>query len=277
MGLINFILNLAALLLWLGWRGSRPDPLLKLSPATLAGTLRRTSPTRLTRWKHLGGLVALLLGRSVIYWEIGPAVDWTPRLELVAIDLPFRSEVPARMVLFSFFSFAATLVVFYLSLLLLSAINRRVTDAEPLQKFVRAQLGRVERLPLLGKLLLPPLALTTLWVLLSPLLARWSLTPAAPSLDMVLWQGLLISVGVCLVWKHVIAALLLLQFLNNYIYFGNHPLWNYVNLTSRQLLSPLRWLPLQVGRMDFAPVVGIVVVFLLAEFVQHWLPKIYPS
>jgi uncharacterized protein YggT (Ycf19 family) len=277
MGLINFILNLAALLLWLGWRGIRPDPLLKPSPASLAGTLRRTSPTALARWKYLGGLAALLLGRPVIYWEIGPTVDWTPRLQLGAIAPPFCSEVPARMVLFSLFSFAATLVVFYLSLLLLSAINRRVTDAEPLQKFVRGQLGRIEQLPLPGKLLLPAVAATLLWALFSPLLSRWSVTPPSPSFDVVLWQGLLIGLGVCLVWKHVIAGLLLLHFLNNYIYFGSHPFWNYVNLTSRQLLSPLRWLPLQLGRMDFAPVVGMVVVFLLAEFIQHWLPKLYPS
>jgi uncharacterized protein YggT (Ycf19 family) len=277
MGLINFILNLAGLLLWLSWRGSRPDPLLKPSAASLAGTLRRTSPTAMTRWKYFGGLVALLLGRSVIYWEIGPAVDWTPRLQLVAIAPPFRSEVPARMVLFSLFSFAATLVVFYLSLLLLSAINRRVSDAEPLQKLVRRQLGRVERLPLSGKLLLPAIAVTALWALLSPLLTRWSITPPVASFDMVLWQGLLIGVGVCLVWKYVIAGLLLLHFLNNYIYFGNHPLWNYVSLTSRHLLAPLRGLPLQFGRMDLAPVVGIVAVFLAAEFIQHWLPKIYPS
>ena len=41
MGLIDFILNLAGLLLWLNWRAAKADPLGKPAPATLIGTLRR--------------------------------------------------------------------------------------------------------------------------------------------------------------------------------------------------------------------------------------------
>ena len=39
MGLIDFILNLAGVLLWLGWRSIRFDPLGRSTPATLVGTL----------------------------------------------------------------------------------------------------------------------------------------------------------------------------------------------------------------------------------------------
>ena len=44
MGIIDFILNLAGLLLWLNWRALRFDPLGKRTPATLIGTLRRAEP-----------------------------------------------------------------------------------------------------------------------------------------------------------------------------------------------------------------------------------------
>ncbi len=46
MALIDFILNLAGLLLWLNWRSVRLDPLGKRTPATLIGTLRRAEPQR---------------------------------------------------------------------------------------------------------------------------------------------------------------------------------------------------------------------------------------
>jgi hypothetical protein len=64
MPLIDFILNLAGLLLWLNWRSSRFDPLAHTSAATLAGTLKRAEPRRFQGWPFLGGLVGLLLLRA---------------------------------------------------------------------------------------------------------------------------------------------------------------------------------------------------------------------
>ena len=55
-------------------------------------------------------------------------------------------------------------------------------------------------------------------------------------------------------WKYFIVGILLLHLLNSYVYFGNHPFWNFVNATARNLLYPLRWLPLRVGKVDFAAV-----------------------
>src|SRR3974390_1650027 len=77
MGLIDFILNLAGLLLWLNWRAVRLDPLSRATPATLAGTLRRAEAPRLKRWHFLAALGGLLLLRAVLYWQIGSAVNWT--------------------------------------------------------------------------------------------------------------------------------------------------------------------------------------------------------
>ena len=270
MGVINLILNLAGLLIWLGWRDLAINPLIENSATPLARTLRHAGPDKLIRWKYLGGLAGLLLLRPLIYWWIGPAVNTKPLyLQLVAIAIPFRCDLFGQMVLFSLASFGVTLLFFYLALLLLSLVNRGVSDAEPLQKFVRNHLGRVEHLPFVVKLLLPVLVTTALWLVLSPLLARAEILPHASSAGALVKQGLLISVGTGLVCKYVVATVLLLHFLNSYIYFGNHPLWNFVNATARRLLAPLRWLPLKFGRMDFAPVVGIVVVFLLATVIEN--------
>ena len=64
MSLIDFILNLAGLLLWLNWRTLPFDPLSKTTPATLVGTLRRAAPTRVKRWHFLAALGALLVLRA---------------------------------------------------------------------------------------------------------------------------------------------------------------------------------------------------------------------
>lgn len=277
MGLIHSMLDLAVLLLWLGWRDVTSGALLQNSATPLVRTLRQAGTTTVVRRKYLIGLAGLLLLRALIYWWIGAAVNWIPQLDLVAIVIPFRSELLGRMLLFSFCSFGATLMSFYLALLLLSLVNRAVPDTEPLQKFVRSHLGWFERLPWLVKLVLPIGAVLLLRLGLSPLLNWWDILPAAVTVGAAVKQGLLIGVGACLIWKHVIAGLLLLYFLNSYVYFGSHPLWNYVNHTSRRLLTPLRWVPLRFGRMDFAPVMGIVVVYLLGALVERWLPRLYPA
>ena len=115
MGLIDFILNLAGLLLWLNWRSIRFDPLGRRMPATLIGTLRRAEPRRLRRWHLLAALGGLLLLRAALYWQIGSGVGWAAgKLDLGVIELSFRSDSFGRILLFSILSFGLTLGVFYL-------------------------------------------------------------------------------------------------------------------------------------------------------------------
>src|SRR6266567_2470389 len=147
MSLIDFILNLACVLLWLNARSIRFDPLAKTSAASLAGTLRRAEPNRLRGWHFLAMLAAVLFCRAVLYAQIGPAVDWTPNLRLGAIAIPFRSDIFGRMLLFSVLSFAVTLAVFYLWCLLLSLVNGRTVDTDSLQRLVEIHLGRLGRWP----------------------------------------------------------------------------------------------------------------------------------
>jgi len=278
MGLINFILNLAGLLLWLGWLDSISNPLPPAAESPLARTLRRAGPSKWEKWKNLAGLGGLLLGRTVLYWWIGPAVNWTPKLQLVVV-IPFRSEFFGRMLLFSLTSFGTVLAVFYLVLLFFSLVNRRLPDGDPLQKFVRRHLGKIERLPWPVKLALPFLVVLVLWFGLHPALVRWDIIPPASSLGAMFLQSVLICVDLCLVWRHVIAAVLLLHFLSSYVYFGKNPVWSFANATAQRLLAPLRGLPLVAGRIDLRPVVVIAFVYLLGELLLYVLhhPKVYPA
>ncbi len=273
MALIDFILNLAGLLLWLNWRSVRLDPLGKRTPATLIGTLRRAEPRRWQRWHLLAALGGLLLLRAVFYWQIGSAAHWTGILNLSVITLSFRSDFFARMLWFSIFSFGLTLGVFYLWLLLLSILAG--PDPLPFHRLVRVPLGGIDHWPRKVKLLLPLTVTAAFWWLSTWLLAWLQIIPKPVSGMHRFEQALVIGLNSYLVWKYLIGALLTLHLLNSYIYFGKHPLWSYVNAKARTLLSPLRAVPLRVGKVDFAPVVGLALVFLAAELAGRGLFFIY--
>lgn len=277
MGIIDFILNLAGLLLWLNWRALKADPLGAKKPATLLGALRRAGPQRFRQWHLLAAIGALIFLRAIFYQQIGSAVHWTGNLDLGVIVLSFRSEWFGNMLLFSTLSFGLTLGVFYLWLLFLSLVAPRNSGSEPTRLLLRTQLGTIDRWPFKVKLFLPLVATTLLWWVLSWLFVGLQIIPRPVSEAHRIEASLVIGLNSYLAWKFVIAALLLLQLINTYIYFGAHSFWNYVGGTARILLKPLGKLPLRVGKVDFAPLVGLAIVFLIAGLAERGLSALYQS
>ena len=272
MGLIDFILNLAGLLLWLNWRAAKADPLGRPVPATLIGTLRRAEPANASRWHLPAVLGGLLLLRALFYWQIGSALKpvWAGTLDLGVIAPSFVSSSFWRILLFSIFSFARMFGIFYLWLVLLSILDGPM----PTHRLVKMQLGKVDGWPRWIKFLLPLAVIALVWGLASWPFA-WLHPKPAMSAAHRIEESLVIALGSYLVWKFLIAALLTLHLLNSYIYFGKNPFWNYVNATAKKLLRPLEKIPLRTGRADFTPVVGIALVFLLAELAGRALVFIY--
>lgn len=271
MDLIDFILNLAGLLLWLNWRAGKADPIGKPTPATLIGTLRRAEPANARRWHLPAVLGGLLLLRALFYWQIGSAAGWIGKLDLGVVVIPFRSNLFGQMLLFSIFSFARMFGIVCLWLLLLSILGGPV----PTHRLIKMQLGKIDGWPRWMKLLLPLAVITLAWGLASWPLAWLHIIPQPVSVLHRAVESLAIALGGYLAWKFLIAALLALHLLNSYIYFGRHPFWNYVNATARQLLRPLEKIPLRAGKADFAPVAGIALVFLLAGAAEFFLGRLY--
>jgi uncharacterized protein YggT (Ycf19 family) len=269
MAYVDFILNLAGLLLWLNWRSLRFDPLTRRTPATLMGTLRPASPKKLRRWHFVLFIVGLLFLRAVVYRWLAPF--WVGKLDLGVTVPPFRSDSFEAMLVFSFFSFGLALGIFFVGLLLLSLLQ----GPEPIQGLVKIPLGRVDGWPRWTKILLPLLAAAVAWWLAGWLLIRLQILPPPISVAQRLEQSLVIGLNGYLVWKFPVGAILALHLLNSYIYFGRHPFWKYVNVTAQKLLRPLKSIPLQLGRVDFAPLVGIALVFLAAEGAGRVLAWIY--
>jgi uncharacterized protein YggT (Ycf19 family) len=277
MDLIDFLLNLAGLLLWLNWLSVRFDPLARPTAATLAGTLRKAGYPRGRRWRLALALGGLLLGRTLLYWHIGTAVNWFPSLRLVAITLSFPCDFYSfdRVLLFSGLSFVVMLVAFYSGLLLLSFLRERTPEGDPFLRLARAHLGWVARWPWPLRLILPLLVAGGLWLALQPLLTTLAILPRPVSGPHRLEQALLIGLGAYLAWKYFIAGLLTLHIVNSYVFLGNHAFWNFVTVAAHGLLRPLQRLPLRMGRVDFAPVLGLALVFVLAEFGSRGLTQLY--
>ena len=271
MSLIDLILNLASLLLWLNWRTLPFDPLSTATPATLIGTLRRAEPASYKRWHFAAALGALLMLRASFYRLLGPTVEWTGTLNLIATRLAFRSDSFTLMLLYSALSFGLLLGIFILCLLLLSVLSPDSGGNHFLIRLARAHLGFVAGWPTWRKLVLPFPAGLALWWLWSWPLAWWGLIPQPVSAVARLAQATLVGLSAYFAWKYLIAALLTAYLLHNYLYLGRHVIWNFVDETARQLLKPLRQLPLRIGKVDFAPVVAIVMLFLAAQIAEHGL------
>jgi hypothetical protein len=271
MGYIDFILNLAGLLLWLNWRSaglSAPPPAL-----TLASTLKRTEAEPGNRWLFLAGLPSVLLVRSLLYWQMAPALDWTPNLSFGAIVVSFRVDMLGRAFLYSFLSFGLMLGAFFSWICLVSAVNHRMEETDSCQRLIQLHLGWLGRLPALVQLLVPFLVASLLWLLAGSLFVRLGMMPAPQGLGHTLQQSLVIGGSLVLAWKYLLAGLFVLHFLNSYVYLGGAPFWNFITVTGRNLLYPLSWC--RFGKLDLAPVLGIALVIGLGEAGEYWLPELY--
>lgn len=275
--LIDYILNLAGLLVWLHWRAMKFDPLARTTPATLVGTLRRAEPQRLRSWQLLLGLTSLLVVRAWLYWQVGSAAGWTASLHLGFIVLAFRSDFFLTALLYSFLSFAKVLLVVYFWLIILVLINGPSTESDPILRLIRLHLGRLARWPRWALVLLPFVVTTWLWIMVHPLLEQAGVINVSRSTWRVALQGALVGLTLWGTLKYLLPAVLFAHLIANYVYLGSSPLWDFTATTSRRLLTPLRRLPLRIGRLDLGPVIGAVLLLLLLDALPNYLLVRYPE
>jgi uncharacterized protein YggT (Ycf19 family) len=273
---IDFILNIAGLLLWLNWRSARLDPFNRGIPATLAGTVRRAEPMRLKRWHFFAALAGLLLIRAWFYEHIGAAANWTPKLNLTVVTPAFPLVTRGHdfflsALIFSLASFFRLLVIVYVWLLAIAMLNRRETNLDPLQKLLLVQLGRVGRWPVLVQLIFSVLIIAVIWALFHPLLLHVGVTSPIRSNSLLFAQGAVLTLIAYLSLKYLFLAFLIVHLIITYVYLGANPVWEFINMTSRNLLAPLYRLPLRFGRIDFTPIVGIILVVLLLFVLPNYL------
>lgn len=270
MALLDFILNLVGLLLWFNWRAARFDPLAASRPATLAGTIRRAEKATLQRWHLPLLLLGLLLLRAPLYVTFGTALNWTGKIDVGPIAVPFRADAGVYvMLLFSFYSFGVMLAVFLIWALFLSAVKAAAPEADSLRQLLRLHLGRAENWPRTVKLVLPLVLVALVWWLAGWPLPYFNILPAPPDMVSRWEQALLVGLGSYLALKYLLVGIFALYAVHSYVYFGRQPFWQHLDLVARQLLRPLRRLPLRLGRIDLAPVAAIALTLLAAEAIEN--------
>jgi uncharacterized protein YggT (Ycf19 family) len=266
---VDFILNLAAVLLWFNWRSLRIEFSNRAAAGTLAGTLKRAAPHSLRPWYFLAGLLALLMLRALVYEYIGAPAGWRARVNLGPVVLAFRSDVRPAIMVYSLLSFGRTLAIAYFWITALVILNRGAANPDPIQKLLAAQLGWVARWPLPAMVCVSFLGVAVAWLAVHPLLLGVDVVTRAP-LTRLVQQSLLLNVTLCCTLKYLFPPLLLLHFISTYVYLGGSPAWEFISATAENLLAPLKPLPLRIAKLDFAPLAGVALILCLL----HWAPGI---
>jgi hypothetical protein len=264
MNIIDWLLNIACVFLWIDWRSGRIGrPQTALS---IASALRHTGRPSSRGLGSLAALFAILLIRPLFYFSIGPSINWTGSLNFIAIAIPWRSDVLSRMYLFSTLSFLIALGIYYSWLFLLAGVNRHrgpINDEDVMHRFVRGQLGLLDRIPWWLKLFIPSLVAAIFWMLLSILLVELELIPPTQNPNAMRGQATAFALAALLSWKWLLVFIFIVHLLNLYVYLGTHPVWTYLSASARIVLYPLSFL--RVGKFDLSPVVGIAIVLLVTE------------
>ena len=192
-------------------------------------------------------------------------MNWTPKLDLYFVVLTFHGADFLPTLVFSLLSFLRAILVLYFWLLTLAAINRQASASDPFQKMISLQLGRAAHWSWLTQITLPILVTGVLWAAFHPVLVRFGVATRTLSDLHLLGQSLLVGVGLIFSLKQLLPAFLLVHLVASYIYLGKSPVLDFASLTARNLLAPLNHLSLRVGKADFAPMLGIVLIWLLLD------------
>jgi uncharacterized protein YggT (Ycf19 family) len=262
-------------LLWLNWRSRGLTSLPSAPGIALIGTLKRAGRRRVERWPSSVALVVILAARAILYAEVGSSTRWTPSLSFGPIALHFRTDDFGRMQLFSFLSFALFLAGSYFSLFLIAAVNGSAPKNEPWTALIRAHLGVFGRMPAWMLLLAPFFSTFVFWIALCPVFETLQLMVATKSFSRVAEQALVIGLSAWTLWQYAVAVVLMLYIVSSYVYLGRAPFWNFIALTARNLLRPLSVLPLRLGKIDLAPLLGLALVMALGLYAPRGLVWLY--
>ena len=274
MSVLDFLLNLAALLLWLSWRGI--GTVQASGPAgTLLGNLKPADRRTGVRHSYLIGLFALLLGRAVVYRQFGPAWDWNPSWSPGAASLVFRSDHFLRMLACSLLGFGWTLFGLFASMCLVAAVNRPPQDKDGLTREIRRSLGLLANLPPVILLILPVLVLGVCWLFLGWISAQSGLVPRLHNWQHLVQQAGVVGLAAILIWRWLLTLVLGLYFLNSYVFFGASPFWDFIQQTGNHLVRPFAWA--RFGRVNFPPLLVLGLVWLVYGILGTGFPGLKSS
>jgi uncharacterized protein YggT (Ycf19 family) len=275
MSFLDLMLNWIGVLLWLNWRSSAPITPFHAPATTLLSTLKPTTTENVKKTSSLIILILLVLLRPFLYQYLGVYYDWVPSLSFGPVVLNFRSDYLSRMFVYSVLGLAKTMGIIYIWALFLSVFPPLKKSNDFLSRIVKVLLGALDKLPFLIKVILPFFVGVLVWIILTWALASLDIIPRVTTFKLVFQQAILFGVEVYLSLEFLLVFLFFLHLLNMYVYLGNATFWWVINSIAEICLTPIRWLPLQIARLDFTPVAGIALVIAISEFGSWLLAWVY--
>jgi len=269
--LVDFLLNVAALVMWVSWRGLRGADAAGTA-GTILGNLRAAGVERPRRWPYLAWLAALLFLRAILYRQMGPSISWHPAWSHGAATLVFRSDAFLRMLSFSVLGFVSTLLFWYTGLAGILALNRPPSDRDGITRALRRQGTWLARWPGWLLLVLVAIAAGLAWLAIGSIAAKSGLLPPLRGDRHLLQQCLVVSAGQWCVLRWWLAAILLLHFVHLYVHLGNQVLWEFVQNTGLKLSRPFAFL--RIGHLDASPLIALAFYWTLLTWIGHGLPAL---
>ena len=275
MGLFPFILNFAALLLWInarnGWAMSRRA----VFPSFGSNNQNQFG------WGKTGGglflLALILLCQPLLYRQFGPELDWSPKIEwgigidsavpagekFTAVSVVFRSDWLKMDLLYSIVHFCKWLITYYAALFFFSIFTPRSTLQSSHSQFLRNQLGTFYSRNYKTQFMALTLGVVIFHTSFSLLFSHFGLMPEITSVRFILTNVVTPTLLMYRSWALIAMGLIAFNLLSNYVYLGSNPIWTAIEETVRFLLAPLRRRNWIWRRIDFAPIAGIGILGLL--------------
>ncbi len=260
MDFIDLILNFCALMLWVVWRSlgfARIQPSIA-SHSLMAGLRAAPAQAGGRRWGYLFALAVLLTLRGLFYHSVGPAAQWTPTMEFGPVGVAFRTDYLWLAFFYSAVSFGKFLGIFYLWIVLFSAVNESAPDYDPTLDWVRSHLGILGRLPRGMKFLAPGIVGGLAWAGLGWAFISLGMAPPVERGPDFVKECLMMAGCAYLPLKIPALIVLVCHTVNSYIYLGRHDWLDFIDATARNMLVSLRWL--RVGKADLAPLAAIALI-----------------
>lgn len=263
MSVIDFILNLAAWILLVnssmqfGDRGDLHRPL------TLLGTLKVPKPTIREAWVLFSAAVLIVFFKSLLLHYLGAPLDTTMHLNFLLLNVFFKTGSLVSMGWMGLASFLKFTLMAYIWVWVLWRISRK-DCAEQLVGSLKSGLGFIGRV----HVVLQPILLIFLgmvgWVVLGLCFGTFGVLPTSIPLPLLIWQSLWISISAWMGVYWLLLLLMIFYLIHSYVYLGSWEGWDWIEGMGDRLLLPLKKLPLQWARIDFAPL-----VFLLLNWVVY--------
>lgn len=281
MGFLDLVLNIFAVWLWASWLMRVKTQNAGYRYGSVSNALNHPSKkqNRVGRhsgnWKMWVALLILLIARPLLYWDMG--LGWNAVLKFGAVSISFATTNLLAMQIFSLASFIQMLLIFYSWLLLLGIFNygNNLNENNLAHKVIHCLVGRLGNWPVGIRLCLPAMVAMPLWFFFSLILEWTGIFPQQGSIKAIFHESLVMGLCAYLPWCHLLAGLIFIYFLNSYLFLGTSPVWNYLHAITRKLLAFLYMLPLTFGKIDFVPIVGLGITFLIYEYGCRWLSALF--